>query len=437
MQLSYTTKAKLRTRTGCLECRSRRKKCDENRPQCGGCARKGLKCTWPSPNSQPLDRRRRVTRPYNMINGIPGIDIRYPTFRPEEHIDMYTHFATVVLPGMVRQNCATEYNDQTYMLHLALEFPPLMAIMIGIAAVYREDETLALESYLFSLHGLRSRMAHAVDAANEDAILASTILLCVMENLRPGATPNIGLHATAAGVILSRRSSSGLKQVDIFERVCVESFLYHSTLMMLFEPSLDTLQRVNPTMDLARYFSELPPPTLQPILDASYPFFLLIADVTRLARSIRPLNNTEIQTYSHLLTNLLHYDRHLNDGSLTMNLYLLTMRILLLKVDPVLSTAEATEQISHLSPAGFSILDSLNVNQYLLGFSLWPVAVLGSIATTANEQYIAESKISSLAHRQHGQAMRLRNRLKAIWATPKVERTTSLVHRLHMLVKGI
>lgn len=207
--------------------------------------------------------------------------------------------------------------------------------------------------------------------------------------------------------------------------------------MMLFEPSLDTLQRVNPTMDLARYFSELPPPTLQPILDASYPFFLLIADVTRLARSIRPLNNTEIQTYSHLLTNLLHYDRHLNDGSLTMNLYLLTMRILLLKVDPVLSTAEATEQISHLSPAGFSILDSLNVNQYLLGFSLWPVAVLGSIATTANEQYIAESKISSLAHRQHGQAMRLRNRLKAIWATPKVERTTSLVHRLHMLVKGI
>lgn len=96
-------------------------------------------------------------------------------------MDMYTHFATVVLPGMVRQDCAAEYNDQTYMLQLALEFPPLMAIMIGIAAVYVQDEKLALESYLFSLHGLRSRMAHCADAANEDAILASTILLCVME----------------------------------------------------------------------------------------------------------------------------------------------------------------------------------------------------------------------------------------------------------------
>ena len=206
---------------------------------------------------------------------------------------------------------------------------------------------------------------------------------------------------------------------------------------MLFEPSLDALQRVNPTMDLARYFSELPPPKSQPILDASYPFFLLIADVTRLARSTRPLSDAEIQMYSHLLDSLLHYDRHFNDGSPTMRLYLLTMRILLLKVDPMLSIMEATEHISHLSPNGFSILGSLNVNQYLLGFSLWPVAVLGSIATTVNEQYIVQSKITSLARRQHGQATRLWDRLKTIWATPEAENSKLLVHRLHMLVKGV
>ncbi|KAE8136432.1 hypothetical protein BDV38DRAFT_272031 [Aspergillus pseudotamarii] len=437
MQLAYPTKARLRTRTGCLECRNRRKKCDEVSPQCGGCARKGLKCTWPSHNSQSLDRRRRGANLDTTINENLGTQFRCKTFRPDDHIDMYTHFATVVLPSMVRPNCAAEYNDQSYMLQLALDFPPLMAIMIGITAVHLQNEKLALESYLFSLHGLRSRMAHCVDAANEDAILASTILLCVMENLRSGATPNIGLHATAAGVILSRRSSSGIKQVDPFERLCVESFLYHSTLMMLFEPSLDTLQRVNPTMDLARYFTELPPPTSQPILDASYPFFFLIADVTRLARSTHPLTDTEILMYSHLLASLLHYDRNFNDGSPTMRLYLLTMRILLLKVDPLLSTVEATEQIHHISSNGFSILDSLNVNQYLLGFSLWPVAVLGSIATTANEQDIVQGKITSLARRQHGQTTRLRDRLKTIWATPEAENSELLVHRLHMLVKGV
>ncbi|OGM50925.1 hypothetical protein ABOM_000715 [Aspergillus bombycis] len=434
MPPDYPTKARLRTRTGCLECRSRRKKCDEKPPQCGSCAKKNLICTWPSANSQTLDRRRRGAKLGNNMDGNPHTDICGLAFRPEQHIEMYTHFATVVLPCMVRQNCAAEYNDQTYMLQLALDFPPLMAIMIGIAAVYLEDEQLALESYLFSLHGLRSRMAHCADAAREDTILASTILLC---NLRPGATPNIGLHATAAGVILSRRSSSGLTQIDLFERVCLESFLYHSTLMMLFEPSLDILQRVNPTMDLARYFSDLPPPTSQPILDASYPFVLLIADITRLARSTRLVSDVEIQSYSHLLTKISHYDRNFNDGNSTMSLYLLTMRILLLKVDPTLSAVEATEQIYQLSSNGFFILDFLDVNQYLLGFSLWPVAVLGAIATTVSERQIVKSKMASLARRQHGQAMRLQGRLKEIWTTPEAEKLTLSVDRLHMLVKGV
>ncbi|VUC21061.1 unnamed protein product [Clonostachys rosea] len=37
-----------RTRTGCLTCRSRKKKCDEARPRCAGCRRNMLDCTWPN-----------------------------------------------------------------------------------------------------------------------------------------------------------------------------------------------------------------------------------------------------------------------------------------------------------------------------------------------------------------------------------------------------
>lgn len=39
-----------RTRTGCIGCRLRRKKCDEQRPFCRGCLRNGLLCTWPDDN---------------------------------------------------------------------------------------------------------------------------------------------------------------------------------------------------------------------------------------------------------------------------------------------------------------------------------------------------------------------------------------------------
>jgi hypothetical protein len=37
---------RLRTLSGCLTCRRRRKKCDEARPQCTTCSRLGLRCCW-------------------------------------------------------------------------------------------------------------------------------------------------------------------------------------------------------------------------------------------------------------------------------------------------------------------------------------------------------------------------------------------------------
>ena len=36
-----------RTRTGCLPCRQRKKKCDEAKPRCRACTRNKLQCAWP------------------------------------------------------------------------------------------------------------------------------------------------------------------------------------------------------------------------------------------------------------------------------------------------------------------------------------------------------------------------------------------------------
>lgn len=40
-----------RSRTGCLCCRLRHKKCDEIKPTCGGCCRNSLICSWPQQES--------------------------------------------------------------------------------------------------------------------------------------------------------------------------------------------------------------------------------------------------------------------------------------------------------------------------------------------------------------------------------------------------
>ncbi|RMJ29097.1 hypothetical protein PHISP_00040 [Aspergillus sp. HF37] len=184
MSSIYRSNARLRTRAGCLECRKRRKKCDEKPPQCGGCYRNGLSCTWPTADSQPADGRRRPHRALRRDSQKAISALNLPSFRLDDHVDLYQHFAACIIPRLVRQNCLSEYVEQTHMLRLALGFPPLMAIMIAIAALdlgTPAHNQVAMEGYLYSLRSLQDRMNHDSNAGSEDGLLATTICLCVFE----------------------------------------------------------------------------------------------------------------------------------------------------------------------------------------------------------------------------------------------------------------
>jgi hypothetical protein len=47
-QSSFFQRQPLRAKTGCLRCRTRRKKCDEVKPVCGDCTRLRFACIWPA-----------------------------------------------------------------------------------------------------------------------------------------------------------------------------------------------------------------------------------------------------------------------------------------------------------------------------------------------------------------------------------------------------
>lgn len=85
------------------------------------------------------------------------------------------------MPRLVRQDCLAECRNQSYLLQLAAEFPPLMAVLMAIAAVDLGKDDLAMERYLYSLRSLQDRMTVIPDAGNEDGLLATTICLCVFE----------------------------------------------------------------------------------------------------------------------------------------------------------------------------------------------------------------------------------------------------------------
>lgn len=57
-----------RTRTGCLCCRRRHKKCDELKPSCKFCLSKGLKCEWPIKGSVFVNYQSNTTGQSSIIN---------------------------------------------------------------------------------------------------------------------------------------------------------------------------------------------------------------------------------------------------------------------------------------------------------------------------------------------------------------------------------
>ncbi|EGU84579.1 hypothetical protein FOXB_04896 [Fusarium oxysporum f. sp. conglutinans Fo5176] len=325
-------KARLRTQTGCLKCRKRHKKCDEVKPQCKGCIRNGLECTWPTAADLIADRRR------------------------------------APLSWKIRRECRPEYFSHEYMLRLAYVCPPLMAVIIAVAAFDKETpryDRLTMESYQFSLHNLRARIARAANAGNDDALIATTVFLCMFENLRSDTQLNLNLHLTATGALLTQRDSAETqvnpRSVTVFERLCAESFLYHSSLMMLFNPSLDALANTGYTLNWTRYFSNSQPEAevwsnkkTQPVLDAPYNLFLLIAGVTRLARVTRPLNEGEVETWKELNYQLLEFKQTTSHDAY--QLHFEAMHIMLLKVHPILPESEVMEQVYRVLQDGSSIL---------------------------------------------------------------------------------
>ena len=107
------TRKRTRTRTGCLNCRRKRRKCDESHPACGTCRRRnercewGLKITFRDDNAQVIDeahpsmriaRRRRprefeilditdeVIRDYNMPSPVIEFD-NEDDMRPDDDDD--------------------------------------------------------------------------------------------------------------------------------------------------------------------------------------------------------------------------------------------------------------------------------------------------------------------------------------------------------------
>ena len=203
-----------RSHNGCLGCRSRRKKCDGDRPTCGLCTRRGIECEWPGEEKKTqasneelvataneertlrnlvndrdyLDNRLAIannSRPHSQLTTtvlspqamrgqIRAVSATF--FGPDEHSRAFS-------PLWVMLNRLTEINDSfTYALDA------LMLAQLGTIHVDRRLLDQATRSYFFAIWRLQKELDNAVTATTIPDTTLSTpyiLFMCGHFNLVP------------------------------------------------------------------------------------------------------------------------------------------------------------------------------------------------------------------------------------------------------------
>lgn len=339
-----------------------------------------------------------------------------------------------------------------------------MGALIAIAGMRMSSQSpslqlLALQSYLFSISSLKTGIMEGRYAGTEDWLLATTTCLCVFEvrtptppvtrrvqaksgtsvkNSRCDAMPNAGSHLLASGRILSLRRPkprNASQEAVVFERICVESFLYHAALLALFDPSVNCLPLTTTKegLNLEPYFSEdpdhpddVPPGTLtstQPVLDASWKFYLLILDVTKLAQSSSPLATTAWSrleaTVAHLETAINNQQRTSGSENRVGRLYTVAIRILLVYAEPKPNRSSMVDWVKLMELyllRGLEIITKLAVDEWFSYYYLWPLLVVGAVAVIPGEKQIVRAKLSQVsASRKSGPISLAQYRLRKVW----------------------
>jgi len=218
-----------------------------------------------------------------------------------------------------------------------------------------------------------------------------------------------------------------------------ESFLYHGVLLMLFDHSFDPFLNMQSTiLSLGRYFPENYPETeysigsnyaYHPVLGASYRFFLTISEITRLARSRSAVNTRGSPQWQALDLDLRKWesaDSHdLGSSNPGTSLYTIAARALLAKAIPV-DQSIVDDFLELCLRRGLAALKSISIDSVFSNYYLWPLTILGSIATELEDQALFQHVFLEMARKRRGGLIS--------WAQVRLQRIWNIIHSARGLV---
>jgi hypothetical protein len=225
----------------------------------------------------------------------------------------------------------------------------------------------------------------------------------------------------------------GSQSALCFERICVEYYIYHSAIIMLFDPLLDPVRDVGQLYE--KYISCFTPCAIgpwkeivkSPVLGAPHQLFVIIIEATKLAR-VKKGDDIQASTaawclYEKLVEWQLRIDHDACSGrnSWTGRLYALAARILLLKIMFSIDERHMEDEKREISAVALQALKQLSCQPLGVIFGkywLWPLAVLGSIVTRTEDVSLIRDKMDAIDCRSRCSAIKVvRYILESIWVT--------------------
>ncbi|KAH7408763.1 fungal-specific transcription factor domain-containing protein [Phaeosphaeria sp. MPI-PUGE-AT-0046c] len=288
-----------RSRTGCLTCRSRRKRCDNQHPQCNNCTRLNLACEWQpqrkvvadvSASPVPSDAQIQVTGPlhstldfWDVLPG--GLD----DAAERKHILQY--YVEAYVPSVSVASSATNYYTSLYM-PWAFQVDGMLDVILAISSaqlarrVVGSDRSEHLKA-ISSRHAsrcydfIRQRVPQTGEPVRDTYQVIAIILILVGLEALNGATSTRWISQLQSAQRLlnsipAEQSITDCIEVDSLHR----HFTYHYASASLMARVAQVSSATSIEQDLSFITNALlPMTTIDPLMGISYQLCDLIVRI--------------------------------------------------------------------------------------------------------------------------------------------------------------